>query len=232
LALLSGITCAALTACALPAIKRRYLIMLVSAGKVRAGFSGGAGLVERLVARRRISAVRQQLAGALLTMSTSVRAGLSLSQALASAGERIPAPLGGELARVSGELALGGTMESALRGLEARIPIPEMQMLAAGLELARTTGASLAPLLDRLAETLREREQLRGQLRAMTAQGRLSGWVVGLVPAALLALMGLIDPGFVRPLFVTPAGWMMLGTAAVLEGLGALAIRAVMRVEL
>jgi len=172
------------------------------------------------------------MTGALLAMSTSVRAGLSLSQALGAAGERTPAPLGEELTRVSGELALGGTMEAALRGMEKRIPLPEMRMLVAGLELARTTGASLAPLLDRLAETLRERERLRGQLRAMTAQGRLSGWVVGMVPVALLGVMSLIDPGFVRPLFATPAGWMLLGSAVFLEGLGALTIRAMMRVDL
>lgn len=189
-------------------------------------------MFQRFMSARRIEAVRGQMAGALLAMSTSVRAGLSLSQAMASAGERTPAPLGDELARVSGELALGGTMEQALRSLEKRIPLPEMRMLVAGLELARSTGASLAPLLDRLAETLRERERFRGQLRAMTAQGRLSGWVVGLVPVALLGVMALVDPGFVRPLFVTPAGWMLLATAVVLEGLGALAIRAMVRVEM
>ena len=232
LALLSGIVCAALTACAIPRISGMISKFNKSAARVRAGFSLSSGLIEGFLARRRTGAVRAQMTGALLAMSTSVRAGLSLSQALAAAGIRTPKPLGDELARVSAELALGGSMEAALRGLEARIPIPEMRMLVAGLELARTTGASLAPLLDRLAETLRERERLRGQLRAMTAQGRLSGWVVGMVPVALLGVMSLIDPEFVRPLFSTPAGWMMLGAAVFLEGLGALTIRAMMRVEM
>jgi len=232
LAVLSGIACAALTACAIPSMKRLLSKLFISAGRTRAGFAGGRGLVERFLAARRIEAVRVQMTGALLAMSTSVRAGLSLSQAMASAGERTPAPLGDELTRVSGELALGGTMEAALRGLERRIPLPEMRMLVAGLELARSTGASLAPLLDRLAETLRERERLRGQLRAMTAQGRMSGWVVGLVPVALLGVMGIIDPEFVRPLFSTPIGWALLGVAVFLECLGAIAIRAVIRVDL
>jgi tight adherence protein B len=126
---------------------------------------------------------------------------------------------------------MGGTMESALAGFERRVALPEVRMLVAGLNLARTTGASLAPLLERIAETLRERERMRGQLRALTAQGRLSGWVVGLTPVALLMVMGAVDPGFVRPLFTTPAGLLLLGVAVVLEALGALAIRAVVRVE-
>jgi len=105
-------------------------------------------------------------------------------------------------------------------------------MLVAGLELSRSTGASLAPLLDRLAGNLRDREQLRGQLRTLTAQGRLSGWIIGAVPAVLLGVMWIIDPGFIRPLFATPAGWVLLGTAVILEGLGALVIHALVQVEI
>ena len=230
LAFLSGLACAALTAFAMPHIYSLMLKIRHTASRARAGFAGGGGLVERLVRGHRIGKMREQLSGALMTLSSSVRAGLSLPQAVGAAGARIPAPLGTELVRVSEELALGGSMDTAMRNLERRVPVPEMGMLVAGLELSRTTGASLAPLLDRLAETIREREQLRGQLRTMTAQGRLSGWVVGSVPLVLLVAMGIIDPDFVRPLFQTPAGWLLLGVAAVLEAAGALTIRMIVRV--
>jgi tight adherence protein B len=103
--------------------------------------------------------------------------------------------------------------------------------MTAGLSLARATGGSLAPLLDTLAETLRERERLRGQVRALTAQGRLSGYVVGATPVVMLLVMWLIDPAFVAPVFTTPLGYGMLAAAAVLEALGAVGIRAVVRIE-
>lgn len=201
------------------------------AGPARAGILLGGLLPGKLMAARKLGQARDALPGALLAMSTSVRAGLSLTQAIAAAGERTGGSLGAELGRVAGETALGGTLESALAAFERRVPLPEVRLLVAGLNLARVTGASLAPLLDRVAETLRERERVRGQVRALTAQGRLSGVVVGLTPVALVAVMGTVDPDFVRPLFTTPAGWLLLGVAAVLEALGALAIRAVVRVE-
>jgi tight adherence protein B len=175
--------------------------------------------------------MRGQLPAALQVLATSVRAGLSLPQALRAAGEQAPAPLGLEFARIAEEAALGATLDRALENFERRLALPEARLLVASLALARATGASLAPLLDRLVETLRERDRLRGQVRALTAQGRLSGWVVGAAPAVLLAAMALADPEYLRPLIATPAGWALLGLAALLEVLGALTIRAVVRVE-
>jgi len=180
---------------------------------------------------RRLSRFRAQLPSALVVLSTSVRAGLSLPQAVQAASEQIPAPAGEEFGAVARDTALGGTIDAGLAALEKRAPLPEVRFLVAGLSLARATGGSLAPLLDSIAETLRERERLRGQARALTAQGRLSGWVVGAVPVVMLVVMYLIDPVFVSPLFTTPPGWIMLGTAAVLETLGALGIRAVVAID-
>mgnify|MGYP001613468227 CR=1 FL=1 len=198
--------------------------------------SGGATdslprwLAAPLVARRR-AALRRQLPGALVSLATSVRAGLSLPQALQGAARSQAEPAGGELRRLVAEVGQGATLEVALDRFAARNPGPETALLTAGLKLARATGGGLAPLLEQLAATLRDRERLRGQVRALTAQGRLSGWVVGATPLVLLAAMWLIAPEFLRPLFTMPAGWLLLGVAAVLELLGALGIRAAVRVE-
>lgn len=185
----------------------------------------------RLLAARRLARLRAQLPEGLGTLSTSVRAGLSLPQALAQGAESVAAPLGEELGRITRETALGGTLEAALESFERRAPLPEVQLLVAALKLARSTGGSLAPLLDQLTETLRERERLRGHVRTLTAQGRLSGWVVGLMPVALLGIVSVVDPEFLAPLVRTPAGLMLLGSAVALELIGAFAIRAVVRVE-
>jgi tight adherence protein B len=187
--------------------------------------------LDRLLAARRLERVRAQLPEGLTGLSTSVRAGLSLPQAIQSAGTQMADPLGAEFRTMGAATALGATLEQALDAFEARTPLPEVRLLVAALKLARTTGGSLAPLLDRLTATVREREKLRGQVAVLTAQGRLSGWVVGSMPVVLLGVMGLVDPAFVRPLLVTPVGWALLAAAVVLEGLGIFMIRAIVRVE-
>jgi tight adherence protein B len=190
-----------------------------------------AGWWARLLATRRLARLRAQLPQGLGTLSTSVRAGLSLPQALAQGADAIPSPLGDELRRITREIALGGTLEASLSAFERRAPLPEIRLLVAALNLARSTGGSLAPLLDQLTETLRERERLRGHVKTLTAQGRLSGWVVGLMPVVLLIVVSAVDPEFLAPLLHTPAGLVLLGVAIVLELIGAVAIRAVVRVE-
>lgn len=203
-------------------------LALFREGRVEFSVSGLAG---RFLRARRLEQVRGQMPELLSLLSTSVRAGLSLPQALASAAREMGGPLGEELARMTEENRLGGTLEEGLDRLDRRVPLPEVRFLAAGLNLARRTGGSLAPLLDRIGETLRERRKLRGEVRAMTAQGRLSGIVVGAAPFVLFAVMAAVDPQFVRPLLVTPAGWLVLATALFLEIIGAIGIRAAVRVE-
>ncbi len=151
-------------------------------------------VLARFIAVRRREAVRRELAGALVSLATSIRAGLSLPQAIRAAAESRSGPLGEELGAVDAELGRGAGLDQALSGMEKRCPVPEMKLMVAGLMVARASGGGLAPLLERLAGTMREREELRGQVRALTAQGRLSGWVVGLVPLALIFLIFLMLP--------------------------------------
>lgn len=233
--LLSALAGVAVAAAAAVVLRGSSLVPRFLRARPPAGVSrpGGPRLspIGRLLRARRMSRVREQLPLTVGIITTSVRAGLSLPQALQAASEQVPDPAGRELKTVVAETRMGGTLDEALDRFQARVPLPEIGFLVSGLKLSRATGGNLAPLLDRLAETLRERERLRGQFRALTAQARLSGWVVGLTPLALLGIMSLLDPEFVRPLWETSAGWLMLGIAALLEILGVLAIRAVVRAE-
>jgi tight adherence protein B len=232
LTLLTGIATAGFITVILPETLARVAHMRQAhARPAEAPAARADGWFARLMAARRLGRLRAQLPAGLGTLSTSVRAGLSLPQALAQGGESIPPPLGEEFRTITRETALGGTLEESLASFERRAPLPEIQLLVAGLNLSRTTGGSLAPLLDQLTETLRERERLRGHVRTLTAQGRLSGWVVGLMPIALLGIVSVVDPEFLGPLVHTTAGLAMLGTAIALELVGAFAIRAVVRVE-
>jgi len=230
LALLCGLSAAAMTAALEPwlAVIRTRRPAADQAPRPRASRAGWLG---SLRSARRLARLRAQLPEGLSALSTSVRAGLSLPQAIAQGAEAVGAQLGAEWKQITAETGLGGTLEASLEGLDRRIPLPEVHLLVASLQLARTTGGSLAPLLDQLTETLRERERLRGHVKTLTAQGRLSGWVVGLMPVALLLIVSVVDPEFLAPLVRTGGGLALLGAALTLELIGAFAIRAVVRVE-
>lgn len=230
LALLCGLSVAALAAVLLPPAAARFG-RHPSAAPAPALAAGRRGWFAGFRSARRLARLRAQLPEGLATLSTSVRAGLSLPQALAQGAEVLAAPLGEELRQVVQDTALGGTLEEALGNLYRRAPLPEIRLLIAALQLARSSGGSLAPLLDQLTETMRERERLRGQVKTLTAQGRLSGWVVGLMPLALLLVVSFVDPEFLAPLVRTATGLTLLGAALGLELIGAFAIRAVVRVE-
>lgn len=193
--------------------------------------AGGVPFLGRLFMRRRENELRRQLPSALVSLAGSVRAGLSLPQAIQAAGNSVAWPLGEEFNLLVNEIEHGGSLDRALADLDRRTGVPEVRFMAAGLRVARATGGGLAPLLERLAETMRERERLRGQVKSLTAQGRLSGWVVGAIPFVLLLGIGLIDPEFIRPLFLTGFGWSILAAAGFLELIGVIAIRAVVRIE-
>ncbi len=184
-----------------------------------------------ILAPRRRARIVRQLPGALLSLASSIRAGLSLPQAIRAAGNSLPRPLGPYFTLMDEEISRGATLDETLSGFARRVSLPEVRMMAAGLKIARVSGGSIAPLLDQLAAAMRERESLRGRIRSLTAQGRLSGWVVGSIPPVLLLAIWMIDPEFVRPLLATPIGWGLLCLAACLELLGALAIRAIVRIE-
>ncbi len=230
LSLLVGVACAAAVAALvlkLPVLQR----LLPSAELKGVDTTRERSWIDRLLNARRLNRLRGQLPEALMVVSTSVRAGLSLPQALKTASTQLTGPAGEEFRRIVSDMQLGSTLEAALTGFERRSPLPEVKLLVAGLKLARTTGGNLVPLLSQLVETLRERERLRGQFKMLTAQGRLSGWVVGLTPVALVGIMALVDPQFVRPLWTTDIGLIMLAVAVALEVLGAVAICAIVKVE-
>ena len=185
----------------------------------------------RWLAFRREREIRRQLPSALVSIASSVRAGLSLPQALQAAGKSMAWPLGGEFQILTAEVEHGGNFDRALAGLENRSRVAEVRFMVAGLRMARAAGGGLAPLLERLAESMREREMVKRQVKSLTAQGRLSGWVVGMIPAVLLVGIGMIDPEFIKPLFFTRIGWLILTMAGLLELAGILVIRAVVRID-
>lgn len=181
--------------------------------------------------RNRQSRLEKDLPETLGSLANGLRAGYSFFQSLEMAGRQLSGPLAQEISRVVTDLRVGRSPEEALGSWAERSGSSDIDLLVTSLLIQRQVGGNLAALLDRLQATIRERQRRRGEVRALTAQGRLSGWIVATLPLALLAVMSLMDPRLIRPLFTTGAGHLILLLAGFLELLGILSIRKLLQVE-
>lgn len=185
-----------------------------------------------LFARSRVVGCERQLPEALLMLAAALRAGHSFLQAAETVSREVPAPLGPELARFVGETRVGLSLEEALRRLGERVGSRDLDLAIAAVMVQRETGGNLAQVVERVAETIRERLRLRGEILALTAQGRLSGMVIGVLPLALGLLLWWLNPAYLGLLFRFPGGRMLLAGAGLLAALGFLLIQRLIRVDI
>lgn len=183
-------------------------------------------------ARRMESRFREQLPETLDLISQALTSGASLSQALAHAGRHAQWPMNDELRLVVEQLSLGMSVEAALSDLETRLMLPELRMAVAAILIQRRAGGNLAALLTQTALLLRQRLKMKQDLLAQTAQARFSGKIMGLMPAAVAVVIGLIDPDFMRPLYSTSLGLVLLAVALLAELTGFLVIRKILQVRI
>lgn len=229
---------------------KEYFILRLSA-------SGGAGLLGVLLfspmpvaglalspiafvmvgffVKRRISTRRNlmeaQLVEMLQMVSSSLRAGFGLLQALEAAASQLPAPISIELRRTIRDTAVGAGIEQAMEALNKRTASPDFDIAITAILIQRAVGGNLAEILENLAHTLRERERIRGEIRALTSQQRLTGYVIGGIPIGLGAFFGLTNPEYVSLLVTDPLGRMMLAGAVGFEVLGFLVIQKIVNIE-
>lgn len=185
------------------------------------------GLVLAWLRRRRVAALSVQWPDAVMLVAGALRAGSSLPQAIAQSARELPAPGGRELDLVVREQRLGVGLDAALAGLERRVPLEEVTLFVAALRIAQDSGGNLAETLERLAETLRRKAAVEGRIDALTAQGRLQGWVMAAMPVAVGGALFAIDPDAMRPLIST---WQGLGVCALVAALLALGLHAIRRI--
>ncbi|MCB1625161.1 MAG: type II secretion system F family protein [Pseudomonadales bacterium] len=188
--------------------------------------------VVRVLRRRRLRTIALQFPDGLDALAMALRSGLSITQAIAVVAEQQPAPLAQEFALVSRTQRVGLSLDEALANFTRRAPLDEIAMLIVTIRIARETGGTLAEALDRLAATVRRKLALEGKIRALTAQGRIQGIIVALLPPFLMLALLWLQPETMRLLFTTPVGWATLGAIGVLECIGYLLIRRIVRIEI
>jgi tight adherence protein B len=164
-------------------------------------------------------------------MSRGLRAGHSIQAVLEMVGNEIADPVGIEFRALHKEQTLGLPIRDAMMDLVDRMPIDDMRFLATAILLQKESGGNLAQILDKTASVIRERARLRGQLRIYTAQGRITGWILGGAPFIMFALMNLLNHDYEKTLFSDPFGLKMVYFGLGMMVIGVLAIRKIIDVK-
>jgi tight adherence protein B len=198
-----------------------------------------AGLITPLVpyvylqhaAQKRLSAFEELFPEALDLMARALRGGHTLTTSLAMIAEEIPDPIKTEFRALYEQHNYGLPLPQVLRALAARIPLMDVRFFVTAVMTQRETGGNLAEVLDNLATVTRDRFRVRRQLRVLTAQGRMTGWILGAFPVFLGVVLYLFNPAHMNGFFSDPLGFRLIITALVLQGLGAAVIRKIIQVE-
>jgi tight adherence protein B len=203
-----------------------YLILIV----VIVGFIIPINFMKRK-RRKRLASVNYQLIEVLGTMANSMRAGFSFMQAMQLVGQEIPDPLGREFDRLVRQAALGVPIDTVFEELVDRLPNKELDVVVRAILAQRKSGGNLAELLETMEETIRGRVRILEELKTLTAQGRLSSWIITLLPVALGLYFALVNWEYFSPMFKHPLGWMMIFVGATSNIIGWLIIQKIIRIE-
>lgn len=181
--------------------------------------------------KKRLKAFERQLPDSLLMVSGSMRAGASLTVAMESMIKEQKPPLSQEFELMLREQRLGVDFDTALKNMEQRMPMQDFILVVAALRISREIGGNLAEILETLAETLRRKHQMEGKIDALTAQGRMQGLIMTLLPVFLLLILAKMEPEAMAPMFNTFAGWATLCVIAVMEVIGYVAIQKIVTID-
>ena len=179
----------------------------------------------------RIKHIDNQLVDALMLISNSLKSGYSFMQGLELVSEESPRPISSEFKRVLMENNLGMPLDDAMDNLTERVPSEDLDLVVTAVKIQRTIGGNLSEVLDRIVHTIRERVRIKGEISTLTAQGKLQGIILTLLPPALTVGIYMMDPEFMRPLFFTMLGKMLLGVAIVLQIFGAIMIKKIVDIK-
>lgn len=181
--------------------------------------------------KQRITAFNDALEDMITTVIGSLRAGFSFSQALKTVVDETDGPMKEEMETVLREMQYGSSMEEALLELKERMPSEDLNLMIQAILIQRQVGGNLATVLETIVQTVRDRSKIQRQVKTLTAQGRLSGMVIGLLPIALGFLIYLIEPNYIGALFKHPIGVLMLAGGAVSGAIGFFMIRKLTTIE-
>lgn len=188
-------------------------------------------LLVRFYRLRRVRLFDRQLVDALSGMASAFRAGMTLYQAMEEVARSAAAPLSQELALTVREIRVGTNTDDALENLASRVGSDDLRLVVTSINTARGFGGNMAEMLDTIAATIRERFRIEGRVRALTAQGRLQGIIIGLMPVFVWVAFDFIRPDLTRPMMSHWFGIAVAGLVITMEVIGALLIRRIVAIR-
>jgi tight adherence protein B len=186
----------------------------------------------RFKRQRRMAAFEEQFPEALDFLARSMRAGHAFSVSLEMLGAESPEPLGQEFRTLFNEQNLGAPMEVAFENMLRRFPLVDVRFFASSVMLQKQTGGNLSEILLRLAYVIRERVRLKGQVRAISAHGRLTAAILTAMPIVLMLALFFVAPGYLQGMARDPDGKYMILAAIVSQFLGYYFIRRIIRIKI
>jgi tight adherence protein B len=185
----------------------------------------------KLRTQRRLRKINAQLVETISLITNGVRAGFAFGQSVDVAAKRIGPPISVELNRMLLDINLGGSTEEALSAMNERIGSDDVDMLVTAILIQRSSGGNLAEILELIAETMRDRERIHGEIKTLTSSQQLTGWILSLWPAALALGFFAINPSAMSLLWTTSAGLVLLGLWFTLNTLGIFSIRRILDID-
>lgn len=170
--------------------------------------------------RNRIAKIEEQLPDALDLIGRALRAGHAFQGAVQMVADESPEPIASEFRAVFDEINFGVSVQEALSNMAARVASTDLRYFVIAVMIQRDTGGNLAELLDKLSLIMRERFKLIGSVRVLSAEGKLSAWILSILPFAVALMVNIVNPGFLDILFTDPGGQRLLATTAVLMVIG------------
>lgn len=215
-----------------------FLIGFMLSQKMYAGllFAIGGVILPRLwlnsAQKKKRRQFNNQLADALLVLANSLRAGFSLLQAMEMVSQEMPNPISGEFHLALREMTYGTATETALIHLSERVGSDVLDLLVTAMLIQRQAGGNLAEVLLNIHATIQDRLRIQQEIKTLTAQGRMSGYIIAALPFGIAAVLSVLNPSYLSVLFTNPLGWAMLAGGLTSQFIGFIIIRKIITIEI
>lgn len=181
---------------------------------------------------KKLALFGKQLSDAMTIICNALRAGQSFQTSMKSVAEEMEEPISREFMRVYRETQFGMSLEASLERLVKRTKNEDLELMCSAVIIQRQIGGNLAVILENITDTINQRIRLRGEVKTMTSAGRLSGYIIGVLPVFIIVLLMFINPGYIDMFFTTREGRIMLLICVALETVGFLLVRKIVNIKM
>ena len=194
-------------------------------------FASGPVMFVRWKRAGRFAKFEEQFPEAIELMARSMRAGHGFPTGILMVADEIPNPVGAEFKLLYDRQNFGMPLSDALKGLAERVPILDARFFATAVLTQRQSGGNLSEILDNLAKVIRDRFKVKRQVRAVTAHGRITGWILACLPPSLAVLLSMMSPEYMKPIVTDPLGIKMIAAGCTMQVIGSLIIRKLVNIR-